>query len=86
MTITIKPFEYKDGKTTCIGQVAWDESYASPKPGILVNHAWGGLDGFAQDKAIQMAAIGMGLIFNPLGRLCHTSAPRYAPASEVAQW
>ena len=58
MTITIKPFEYKDGKTTCIGQVAWDESYVSPKPGILINHAWGGLDGFAQDKAIQMAAIG----------------------------
>lgn len=58
MTITIKPFEYQDGDTTCVGQVAWDESYANPKPGILVNHAWGGLDGFAQDKAIQMAAIG----------------------------
>ena len=58
MSITIKPFEYKDGKTTCIGQVAWDESYASPKPGVIINHAWGGLDDFAQDKAIQMAAIG----------------------------
>ncbi len=58
MSITIKPFEYKDGKTTCIGQVAWDDSYASPKPGIIINHAWGGLDSFAQDKAIQMAANG----------------------------
>ena len=58
MTITIKPFEYKDGKTTCIGQVAWDESYANPKPGIIINHAWGGLDDFAKDRAIMMAAIG----------------------------
>lgn len=26
----------------------------------------------------------MGLLFNPLGRVAYTSAPRYAPASEVA--
>ncbi len=26
----------------------------------------------------------MGLIFNPIGRLCHTNAPRYAPVAEVA--
>ncbi len=58
MNIRIKPFEYKDGKTTCIGQVAWDESKVDPKPGIIINHAWGGLDDFAQDKAIQMAALG----------------------------
>jgi len=58
MPITTKPFEYKDGKQSCIGYMAWDESYADPKPCVLVNHAWGGLDGFAQDKAIQMAAMG----------------------------
>jgi len=31
-----------------------------------------------------LACAAMGLVFNPLGRLCHTSAPRYAPAAEVA--
>lgn len=32
-----------------------------------------------------LVAVGlMGLIFNPLGRLSYTSAPRYAPAAEVA--
>jgi drug/metabolite transporter (DMT)-like permease len=32
-----------------------------------------------------LVAVGlMGLIFNPLGRVSYTSAPRYAPASEVA--
>ena len=41
-------------------------------------------DPFGQELRVYLAAIGMGLVFNPLGRLCHTSAPRYAPASEVA--
>ncbi|WP_371395762.1 dienelactone hydrolase family protein [Fretibacter rubidus] len=58
MTITTKPVEYKDGKTTCIGYLAWDESFGDPKPCVLINHAWGGRDGFAEDKAIQMAALG----------------------------
>jgi len=58
MNITTKPFEYKDGKTTCVGYLAWDETYADPKPCVLVGHAWGGCDGFAQSKAVQMAAQG----------------------------
>jgi len=31
-----------------------------------------------------LAALAMGMIFNPLGRICHATAPRYAPAAEVA--
>lgn len=58
MTITTRPVEYNDGKTKCVGYLAWNETYADPKPCVLINHAWGGLDGFAQDKAIQMAALG----------------------------
>lgn len=58
MNIKTKPVEYMDGKQKCIGYLAWDESYADPKPCVLVNHAWGGRDGFAEDKAIQMAALG----------------------------
>ena len=41
-------------------------------------------DPFQQDRRVYLACIGMGVIFNPLGRLCHTSAPRHAPAAEVA--
>ena len=37
-----------------------------------------------QDARVYLACAGMGLLFNPLGRLCHTSAPRHAPAAEVA--
>lgn len=58
MNIKTKPVEYMDGKQKCIGYLAWDESYADPKPCVLVNHAWGGRDTFAEDKAIQMAAMG----------------------------
>lgn len=58
MSITTKPVEYFDGKQKCVGYLAWDETYEDPKPGVIINHAWGGLDGFAEDKAIQMAALG----------------------------
>ena len=58
MNITTKPVEYMDGKTECIGYLAWDESFADPKPCVMVGHAWGGRNGFAEDKAIQMAAQG----------------------------
>lgn len=58
MTIIAKPVEYMDGKQKCIGYMAWDESYADPKPCVIISHAWSGLDGFAQDKAIEMAANG----------------------------
>jgi len=58
MNITTKPVEYMDGKTKCIGYLAWDESFADPKPCVMVGHAWGGRNGFAEDKAIQMAAQG----------------------------
>lgn len=58
MNITTKPVEYMDGKTKCVGYMAWDETYASPKPCVMIGHAWGGRDDFAENKAIQMAAQG----------------------------
>ena len=58
MPITTKPVEYTDGDTTCVGFLAWDEGVANARPCVLVNHAWGGLDEFAQDKAVEMAAMG----------------------------
>jgi len=68
MNIKTKPVEYMDGKQKCIGYLAWDESYADPKPCILINHAWSGRDGFAEDKAIQMAALGyIGFVLDNYG-------------------
>ena len=36
------------------------------------------------DRRAWLSALAMGLLFNPLGRICHATAPRHAPASEVA--
>ena len=33
---------------------------------------------FGLSAQVYLAAIGMGLLFNPIGRLCLTSAPRHA--------
>jgi len=38
----------------------------------------------ALDARAYLSALAMGAVFNPLGRIFHTTAPRYAPASEVA--
>ena len=63
MNIKTRPVEYKDGKTKCVGYLAWDDNRADPLPCVLINHAWGGLDGFAMDKAVQMAALGYCLLY-----------------------
>ena len=39
---------------------------------------------FSLDTRAYLAIAAMGLCFNPLGRLAHTNAPRFAPVSEVA--
>lgn len=36
------------------------------------------------DQRALTASAAMGLVFNPMGRLAHSSAPRYAPAAEVS--
>jgi drug/metabolite transporter (DMT)-like permease len=42
------------------------------------------VDWSAIDSRALLAGAGMGLIFNPTGRMLYSSAPRFAPASEVA--
>ena len=41
-------------------------------------------DWSAIDSRALLAGAGMGLIFNPTGRMLYSSAPRFAPAAEVA--
>ena len=41
-------------------------------------------DWSAIDARALLAGAGMGLIFNPTGRMLYSSAPRFAPAAEVA--
>jgi dienelactone hydrolase len=48
---------YQDGEATLEGYFAAPES-ASPLPGVLIAHAWGGRDGFVEDAAKRLAGEG----------------------------
>ena len=52
--------------------------------GALVVSAFFAENPLGHDARAYFSVACMGLAFNPLGRLCHTSAPRFAPSSEVA--
>jgi len=41
-------------------------------------------DPFGHSGQAYLAVAAMGLVFNPLGRVAHTHAPRFAPVAEVA--
>lgn len=38
--------------------MAWDDAVPGPRPGVLVSHAWGGRDAFADSKASALAELG----------------------------
>ncbi len=40
------------------GFLAWDDSHASPRPGVVIAHAWGGRGEFEDDKAQKLAVEG----------------------------
>ena len=50
--------EYKDGEQTCEGFLAWDDSAAGKRPGVVVVHEWMGLGTYAKERARQLASLG----------------------------
>lgn len=50
--------EYTHGKTLLEGFFACDDASATPKPGVLIAHAWGGRTEFVIEKAKELAALG----------------------------
>jgi dienelactone hydrolase len=49
---------YRDGETPLTGFLAWDESLADKRPGILVIHGGAGLDDHARGRARGLAGLG----------------------------
>ncbi len=49
---------YADSQMEYEGYAAWDGSITTPRPGVLVFHAWSGQDEFARVQAEKMAALG----------------------------
>jgi dienelactone hydrolase len=50
--------EYSSAGTTFKGYLAYDDSIQGKRPGIVIAHAWKGLDSFAKQKAIELAKLG----------------------------
>ncbi|MFC7291876.1 dienelactone hydrolase family protein [Hirschia litorea] len=57
MGIQTKSIEYKDGDTTCVGVLAWNDE-GGKKPCVLVSPDWRGRTEFSENKAITLAKLG----------------------------
>jgi len=53
-----KTIEYKEGKTTLEGYLAYDDAIQSKRPGIVVVHDWMGLSDFTRERADTLAKMG----------------------------
>ena len=50
--------EYSHNDTTLKGYLAYDDSIAGKRPGVLVVHEWWGLNDFAKRRARELAGLG----------------------------
>ena len=50
--------EYRDGETVLEGYVSYDDAIKGKRPGVLVVHAWMGLDDNARKRADMLAGLG----------------------------
>ena len=53
-----EPLEYRHGDAVLEGYLAYDDSIAGPRPGVLVVHEWKGLNDYAKRRAEQLAQLG----------------------------
>lgn len=58
MAIVTRRVDYTDQGTALRGRVYCDDALAGPRPAVLVSHAWGGRDDFANAQAEAMAKLG----------------------------
>ncbi len=50
--------EYKQGSTVLNGYLVYEDSYPTPRPGVLVVHEWWGLNDYAKKRAEALAREG----------------------------
>jgi len=58
MSIQERLVEYDDGDVVLEGMLAWDDSLADPRPGVLISHAWSGRSDYEDGKAKRLAGLG----------------------------
>jgi len=68
--------DYSDGDLVLEGFLAWDDSNAGPRPGVLVSHAWAGRSELEDSKATALAELGyIGFALNLYGKGVRGSGP-----------
>lgn len=58
MAIISNTVGYLDNGVALEAFFAFDDTFSNRRPAVLINHAWAGRDGFVEEKAIQLAALG----------------------------
>ena len=56
--IQTRAIPYQHDNVQLEGFLAWDDARTGKRPGILVVHEWWGLNGYARDRARQLAGLG----------------------------
>ncbi|MEK2644552.1 dienelactone hydrolase family protein [Bdellovibrio sp. BCCA] len=56
--VKTEPVEYKDGKTTLEGFLAYDDTVTSPRPAVVIVHQWMGLTDHEKNSAQRLAQQG----------------------------
>jgi dienelactone hydrolase len=69
VSIKTRLIDYQDGELAFQGMLAWDESIAEPRPGVLVAHTIRGRSDFEEGKAALLAEMGyVGFAIDVYGR------------------
>jgi dienelactone hydrolase len=58
LSIQTRIIDYDHDGVALEGQLAWDAASVSPRPGVLVAHAWAGRSDFEDGKAMRLAELG----------------------------
>ncbi len=77
--IVTRSVEYKEGAAVLEGYLAYDDSGAAKKPGIMVVHEWMGLNTYAKSRAEQLAKAGyVAFAADIYGKGIHPTDPKEA--------
>jgi len=53
-----REIEYKDGETTLVGYLAYDDATTGRRPGVMVVHQWTGITDYEKHRAEMLAELG----------------------------